>query len=437
MKYFDIAYVGAGPATMFSVLHLLKKGYEGNIAIIEAGESLETRPKNEVIKGVFGAGSFSDSKLTVSLDVGGNIPNLTQEELDEYSDKILSYINEFKMLTHNYNMYNWDNTTSYDTSPSSLKWNIHKTCHIGTDNGQAIYYEIEKYIKSHENIELITKTTVKDVFQLNNNYFQLITDNRNYVTVVTKKLVIATGQKGRLVGDIVNKFNLSKIPRAFQLGVRVEDIINPQYEKILKANYDFKFEKDYYYPNNIKVRVRTFCCNSGNAHTCAERASDGYICFNGHSYKTPDPNNHTVNYGIICEATGLNFNTKEDQINLIKSINSIEGWEEDNLDSKGNPSPKSKLLKGFDKLKGYYPDEIIYSLEDFTQNLNKVVDLKNAHYLYPEIKLNDGYSPKLDKNYMSEIKNIYMIGDCAYTRGIIKAAIMGMKFANYIVGGNK
>ena len=28
MKYFDIAYVGAGPATMFSVLQLLKKGYK-------------------------------------------------------------------------------------------------------------------------------------------------------------------------------------------------------------------------------------------------------------------------------------------------------------------------------------------------------------------------------------------------------------------------
>lgn len=424
---YDLLYIGAGPATMFSLLHLVESGYKGNILVIEKGKSLKNRGPKEIISGSFGAGCYSDSKLTAAIDVGGIIPNLTQEELDEYGDKILSWLNKVSPTP-----LNWSQTNKFDTKDSTLNWNIHKTSHIGTENGQAIYKIIEDFLNSQSNIEFMFEYEVEDIIPLSNLGYQVIVKGiESQFVFLAQKVILATGQKSTLPSKIINNFNLESKPRALQLGVRVEDIMNPQYEAIIKANYDFKFEKNYSY-NGVKVRVRTFCCNSGNAHTCAEKNSEGFVCFNGHAYKNPDPNNNTVNYGIICEVEGLlEYSTKEAQIELMKKVNSLKGWEKDNF--KGEKvTPKRKLLKGFPQLEGIYPKEIIYSMESFIFSLNKLVDLTKAKYLYPEVKLS-GNVPVLNSNYETKQKNLYMIGDCAISRGIVKAAITGIQFADYII----
>ena len=244
----------------------------------------------------------------------------------------------------------------------------------------------------------------------------------------TNKLILATGQKNGIPAKLIQKFNLNSTPRALQLGVRVVDEMNSNYEEIIKANYDFKFVKSYDW-EGVKVRVRTFCCNSGNAHTCAENAPEGFTCFNGHAYKTPDPTNNTVNYGIICEVVGLDkYKDKESHIELMKQVNTINTWEHDNF-TNGKPIPKRKLNDGFEHLKGLYPDEILKSLTDFVIELNNLIDLDKAYYLYPEVKLS-GLIPDLNyKTFETSKTNLYMIGDCSVTRGIIKSSITGIMFA--------
>ena len=433
MKAFDLCYVGAGPATVFSVLHLIKNNYKGKICIIEKGKSLKDRV--DICSGFMGCGCFSDSKISKSLNVGGIIPNQTQEELDQYGDLLLGYINEF--IPENYEKINWDKNIPYNTSPSNLNWESNECCHVGSDRGRETYYEIEKYLSSQKNITFYWEKEVTDIFELTNNKYQIITSPMNADTsiLIAKKVIVATGQRGSLPNKLIDKFNLTKENRMLQLGIRVEDIINPEYEKIIKANYDFKFNKIYKYPNNIEVKVRTFCCNSGNAHVCAERPSEGYIAFNGHSYKKPDPNNNTVNYGIMCAVKNLpGLENKEDQIELMKAVNQLPDWEEDNFwcGSK-EPCACRFLLGGFEHLDGLYPDCVINSLYDFVNELNKIVDLSKAHYYYPEIKPS-GTSPKVNYNNMeTEQHNLYMIGDCHNTNSIIKSAIEGFIFANYIL----
>ena len=215
-KPYDITYVGAGPSTMFSVLTLLDYGYKGNICIIEKGESLKTRPKTEVISGVFGAGAFSDFKITSALEVGGTIPNIEQEELDKFSEYLIDNLNRFNTDDEK---IEWGTTGSFDTSGTDLNFSQHKTCHVGTDRGQHICYNIEKYISNSPNVDLITDVRVETI-----NYTDGI-----YVLngdLKTEHLVIATGQKDELPALCVEEFNLKSTPRAFQLGIRVEDIIN-------------------------------------------------------------------------------------------------------------------------------------------------------------------------------------------------------------------
>ena len=200
---YQYLYVGAGPATIFSVLHLLKNGCKDSICILEGGKSIKVRPKNEITRGFAGGGLFSDSKLTSALDVGGIIPNLTEKELNLYSDEILKYINSFGD-----GKLNWGDSTPFNTKDSTLEWNIHKTCHVGTDNGQVIYSKIEDYIQSQPNVDLFTEYEVKDIFKQDNGTFQVIANDKSFEA---KNLIIATGQKSTLPNYIREKFNFRTI----------------------------------------------------------------------------------------------------------------------------------------------------------------------------------------------------------------------------------
>lgn len=427
---YDLVFVGAGPSTIFALLKLIKLNYKGSILIFEKGKSLKKRLPNEIINGWAGAGAFSDSKLSSALEVGGNIPTLTQDKLIEYETEILDTLNEFKIQTLNKELLKWDNTKKYNTKNSGLSWDIHKTCHIGTDVGKLIYEKIEEFICNQSNIEIKFETEVEDIIKNNNNYYDIKLKG-NY-SFKSKNVVIATGQKDKLPSKIINNFNLKSNIRAFQIGIRVEDIMNNDYKKLIEANYDFKLV-DKYNINNVLIRVRTFCCNSGNAYICEEKTNEGFICFNGHALKKSNPSNNTVNYGIICEVTGLEkYNTKEEQINLMKKINEISTWKVDNYVC-GEVKSHKKLLNGFKNLEGYYPKEILIAMSDYINNLSKIVDLSKATYVYPEVKLSGEYPDINYNSFETKEKGLYMIGDCICSRGLVKSFISGMMFASNFI----
>lgn len=446
---YDLAFVGGGPSSVFAILTLLSSGYEGKIALIEKGKLVENRDKKDVINGFGGAGTFSDGKLTSAVSVGGIIPGLTQEKLDEFNEYILHVLNTFKEDIFKPNNYlSWNETTNFDTLDSGLYWDVHKTCHMGTEVTREIFQNMEHYIISHSNVDVITNTEVIDVDYIkHDSYFRLhvVGDyhkKNNEAHIKTKNVILATGQKNNLPGRLISKFELTNTPRAFQLGVRVDDVVNSQYEEIIRANYDFKFVKNYVFDNGVKIRIRTFCCNSGNAHVCAEQASEGFICFNGHAFKKADPLNHSVNYGIMCEVEGLeDYKDKTQQIDLMRKVNNLPTWAKDNYKdgeiNSENLSSSRKLLDGFPQLKGVYPDCVIEALEDFISRLNKLVPLDKAYYYYPEVKLS-GSMPNLNfETFETEMPGLFMIGDAAITRGIVKSAYTGVKMARSFLERNK
>ena len=97
----DVIIIGAGTA-----LEMLKLNTKKSILIIEKGQPIEKRhcPKNvtkscvnckpycHITTGFSGAGAFSDGKLSLSSEVGGDLPMLIGEELAQstidYTDKI-------------------------------------------------------------------------------------------------------------------------------------------------------------------------------------------------------------------------------------------------------------------------------------------------------------------------------------------------------------
>ena len=88
----DIVIVGAGPAGIFTALEMLKKGTDKKIVLVEKGHSIKDRrcPKSvtkkcvncnpcHITTGFSGAGAFSDGKLSLSYEVGGELPSLIGE----------------------------------------------------------------------------------------------------------------------------------------------------------------------------------------------------------------------------------------------------------------------------------------------------------------------------------------------------------------------
>ncbi len=86
MRY-DIIIVGAGPCGIFTALEVKKHNPNKKILMIEKGNPIEKRicPKRRrgicthckpcnITTGFAGAGAYSDGKLSLSPDVGGNLP---------------------------------------------------------------------------------------------------------------------------------------------------------------------------------------------------------------------------------------------------------------------------------------------------------------------------------------------------------------------------
>ena len=84
----DVVIVGAGPAGIFTALELLRRGSPEKIVMIEQGQAIENRrcpkaktgrcmnckPYCHITTGFSGAGAFSDGKLSLCSDVGGDLP---------------------------------------------------------------------------------------------------------------------------------------------------------------------------------------------------------------------------------------------------------------------------------------------------------------------------------------------------------------------------
>ena len=159
----DVLIVGAGPAGIFTALELIRQDSGKTITIVEKGMPIENRrcPKEKTGKcmncrpychittGFSGAGAFSDGKLSLSPEVGGDLPQLIgynkAEELIAYTDSI--YL-EFGADDKVEGVGNQDKIKDIRKRAiqAGLKLVDCPIRHLGTEKAQEIYLSIEKYL---------------------------------------------------------------------------------------------------------------------------------------------------------------------------------------------------------------------------------------------------------------------------------------------------
>ncbi len=456
---YDLIIVGAGPAGIFTALELVKKGSKDKILIIEKGRSVEKRvcPKSKtkqcvnckpycnITTGFSGAGAFSDGKLSLSPEVGGDLPELIgtemAEELIKYADNL--YL-EFGADSKVEGVGNTEKVKDIRKKAiqAGLKLVDCPIRHLGTEKAQEIYYKIEQYLLNN-GVEIKFNVNVEDIIIENDECLGVIaTENKEKVKYFAKTTVIATGRRGAdWLERICEEHKILHEAGVVDIGVRVE-VRNEIMEEVNNVLYESKLIG---YPKPFKNKVRTFCQNPGG-FVSQENYDNDLAVVNGHSYKEKKSNN--TNLSILCSAkftepfnqpiayaqkVGELTNMLANGKVLVQRYGDIldgkRTWQKELDNSNVRPTLPDAVAGDITSAMPYRP---MLNIINFIKAVDEVVPgfASPETLLYsPELKF---YSNKIkmDDKLNTNIKNLHCLGDSSgWTRGLMMASVMGVKMA--------
>ena len=466
MKY-DVVIVGAGPAGIFTALELLRKNAGKKIIILEKGLPVEKRrcPKQKtkqcvqckpychITTGFSGAGAFSDGKLSLSYEVGGELPELIgwqrAQDLINYADSI--YL-EFGADEHIEGVSNdpFIKEIRKRAIQAGLRLVDCPIRHLGTEKAQHIYYSIQEYLIAN-GVEILFSMNCTDLIVEN----EVCTGVRAVDThggeheFFGTDIVVATGRRGAdWLEKICVEHDVEHKPGTVDIGVRVE-VRNEIIEDVNKVLYESKLIG---YPKPFKNKVRTFCQNPGG-FVSQENYDNNLAVVNGHSYK--DIKSTNTNLAILCSH---NFNQPFNQpiayaqkvgelTNMLGAGHILVQRFGDILD--GKRTWQKELAQS--NVKPTLPDAIAgditaampYRAMTNIINFIKAVDIVVPGFASTETLL---YSPelkfysnrlKMDENLESSLPGLHCLGDSSgWTRGLMMASVMGVLMGRRIAGIN-
>jgi uncharacterized FAD-dependent dehydrogenase len=458
----NILIIGAGPSGIFTALELVKKGYKGKITIVDKGLPVEKRvcPKAKVghcvgcascaiTTGFSGAGAFSDGKLSLCSDVGGDLPSLIGHELVQetinYTDNI--YL-EFGADTAIEGVGNYDKVKEIRKKAiqAGLKLVDCPIRHLGTEKAQKIYYAIEQYLLE-QGIEMLfscncNNIIIKDAVCVG---VECNIGKENFV-INADKVIVCTGRRGAdWLEKICTEHHIDHQPSTVDIGVRVE-VRNEIMEEINNVLYEGKLVG---YPNPFNDKVRTFCQNPGG-YVSQENYDNNLAVVNGHSFKDKKSNN--TNLSILCSQ---NFTTPFNQpiayaqkigelSNMLANgrilvqrygdiLNGKRTWQKELGQSNLKPTLPDAIAGD---ITAAMPYRAMTNIINFMQAVDTVVPGFASHetLLYsPELKF---YSNKIkmDTSFNTNVINLHCLGDSTgWTRGLMMASVMGVLMARKLL----
>ncbi|MDL2300529.1 FAD-dependent oxidoreductase [Clostridiaceae bacterium OttesenSCG-928-D20] len=452
----DVVIIGAGPAGIFTALEMLRKGSGKSIAIIEKGFSLEKRscpksktnecisckPSCHITTGFSGAGAFSDGKLSLSYEVGGELPSLIGEsfaqDMIHYTDKI--YL-EFGADEHIEGLEQTDEVKKIRKRAISagLKLVDCPIRHMGTEKAHDIYLSIEKYLEK-KGVKLLFNTECNDLILDGSRCLGVnVSCKSESYDILADKIVVATGRRGAdWLEKICGEHGIAHAPGTVDIGVRVE-VRNEIMEKVNEVLYESKLIG---YPQPFKNKVRTFCQNPGG-FVSQENYDNDLAVVNGHSYKERKSDN--TNLAILCshnfsypfnqpiayaQKVGELTNMLGDGKIMVQRFGDIldgkRTWEKELSQSNIKPTLPDAVAGD---ITAAMPYRAMTNIINFITAMDHVVPGFAAYetLLYsPELKF---YSNriKMDKEFNTNIENLHCLGDSSgWTRGLMMASMMGV-----------
>jgi hypothetical protein len=459
----NIVIVGAGPAGIFTAIEMLRLGSKKKITILEKGHSVEKRhcpkaitnkcvnckPNCAITTGFSGAGAFSDGKLSLSYEVGGDLPELigydVAQETIHYTDGI--YL-EFGADEHIEGQEETEEVKQIRTRAikAGLKLVSCPIRHLGTERAHKLYEDIEHWLQDR-GVDILFDTECTGLI-IENGRCQGVTysDGHQEHQIFADQTVVATGRRGAdWLEGMCTTYGIDHVPSTVDIGVRVE-VRNEVMETVNRALYESKLIG---YPAPFKNKVRTFCQNPGG-FVAQENYDNGLAVVNGHSYKELKSEN--TNLAILCshnfsvpfnqpiayaQKVGELTNMLANGQLLVQRFGDIldgkRTWEKELSRSNVHPTLPDAVAGD---ITSAMPYRAMTNIINFIKAMDHVVPGFAAYetLLYsPELKF---YSNRIrmDADFNTNVEGLHCLGDSSgWTRGLMMSSVMGVLMGRKLV----
>ena len=461
MQNYDVIIIGAGPSGIFCAYELKKENKDLKILMVEKGRPIEKRmcPKRttkqcigcqpcSITTGFAGAGAFSDGKLSLSPDVGGNLPDILgydkAMELIKESDDI------YLKFGADTNVYGVDKEAEIReirrrAINANLKLIECPIRHLGTEEGYKIYTRLQEHLLA-SGVEMIFNTMVMDILIEDKKAKGIVTSKGD--TYYADEIVSAIGREGSdWFSSICKDHGIETKVGTVDIGVRVE--VRDEVMEFLNKNlYEAKLV---YYTPTFDDKVRTFCTNpSGEVAT--EYYENNLAVVNGHAYKSKDFKTNNTNFAILVSKnftkpfkTPIEYGKHISQLSnmlcggriLVQTFGDFQ---------RGRRTTEERLCRNNliptlkDAIPGdlslVFPHRIMVDIKEMILALDKVTPgiASDETLLYGvEVKF---YSNKVVVNtdFETSVEGLRAIGDgAAVTRGLQQASANGISVARSIL----
>jgi uncharacterized FAD-dependent dehydrogenase len=465
VRHCDCLVIGAGPAGIFTALELKKNKPDMDVLIVDSGSEIARRvcPARKlgrcancqpcgILHGWSGAGAFSDGKLSLSSDVGGQVADYLgrakAEELIRYADAIYRGFGAPEEV-HGLNDRKVEEI-AYEASRHNIQLISCPVRHLGTDFAFGVLEAMYNHLLAMKGFEFRPNTTARDLIIENGEVKGAVIERGGETEEVFAPSVVAAPGRGgaQWLAETCEKNGIRTVNNEIDIGVRVE-VPNSIMDHLTKHLYEAKLV---YYSDTFENRVRTFCMNPGGV-VSSEYYEGGLAVVNGHSYSDPKLHTENTNFALLVSTHFTEpFNEPIEYGRYIARLgNMLTGGgvmvqRLGDLDM-GRRTTDSRLSKATTRatLETAVPGDLSFVLPH--RHLTSILEAlkafdKLAPGLYSRNTLLYGvevkfYSSKVDvgNRFMTGIKGLYAIGDGAgITRGLMQASVTGVVVARDILG---
>ncbi len=456
-RKYDVIIIGAGPAGISAALEL-SQASDLDILLIEKGTDINRRlcpardtespciscsPCN-LVCGLGGAGAFSDGKLTISSQVGGQLEDYLGEgntgALIKHVDDI--YL-RFGASDRLYGVGDEVDELARQASLVGLRLIPVPIRHLGTEHCRSVLKAMRDYLTSR--LELKLEVTVSEVNVEHNEVRGIKTEAGERFDC--QYLILAPGREGAdWLSTEANRLKLTMHNNPVDVGVRVEVPVAVM-ERLTNVLYEAKLEL---ISTSFNDRIRTFCmCPAGEVIAESTGGSDPVITVNGHSYADRRSNN--TNFALLVSTTFTQPFREPIAYGryLARLANILSGGvlvQRLGDLMAGHRSTPARIEQGLVQptLKNATPGDISFVLPyrhltgllDMLQTMDKLAPgVASPHTLLYGVEVKFYSSrPQLSPSLETEVSNMFAVGDGAgVSRGLIQASASGVVAAREIL----
>ena len=466
MGFYDVGIVGAGPAGIFTALELKEKAPSRTILLVDEGPGIDRRacPSRQtgrcvhckpcnIMSGWAGAGAFSDGKLSLSEEVGGNITEyMSREEAREliaYADSIYTRFGAPEQV-HGLNDKKVEEI-DYECSRHNIHLIHCPVRHMGTEYSFETLRGMYRWLEKQEGFTFRERTRAESLVVEDGRVtgVRLASPGGEAETVGAGAVVAAPGRGGAgWLSQIARDNGLDTRNNEVDIGVRVE-VPNAVMDHLTRYLYEAKLV---YYSDTFENKVRTFCMNPGGI--VSEEHYDGNIAVvNGHSYAEENRRTGNTNFAMLVSSRFTEpFDRPIEYGKYIAQLgNMLTGGGimvqrlGDLLQGRRTDAARLSRSTTIPTLKTAVPGDLSFVLPH--RHLTSIIEAlrafdKVAPGMYSKNTLLYGVEVKfyssrvsVDSRFMTALPGLYAIGDGAgVTRGLMQASVTGVVVARDIAG---